>query len=148
MRRNKPLARRPIAKKKPKKPTKPKEQALRLKADKVARDWFRKDAGCAACGHGSFQCSPVIQWCHIVRRGCRLIRHSRYNALPLCKSHHVYFTHRPEEWLHFVEMLYPGRFQFLRELDLSRKGMRLVDVYEEEISWFASNPGGFTGWKE
>lgn len=135
-------------KKKPKKagPKKVSEKSLRLKMDRIAGAWFRDGAVCAACGEGSFECNPVIQWCHIVRRGCRLIRHDPLNAIPMCKSHHVWFTHRPELWHTFIERKYPGRLQFLVDLDRSRRGWKLIEAYELYEKWYKGRTDCFRTW--
>ena len=148
MKRKKPLGRKPPQKKGVKRPKATSEKSLRARADKVAGSWFRAYGRCVACGEGSFACDQVIQWCHIVRRGCRLIRHDPRNALPMCRSHHVWFTHRPELWYTFVERLDPGRLQLLVDVDTARSGERLVDVYQGYLDWYAAHESyeGWDGW--
>lgn len=51
-----------------------------------------------AAMHPDLECSGALQCCHIKSRRYRAIRWSEDNALAGCAAHHVYFTHRPEEW--------------------------------------------------
>jgi len=80
-----------------------------------------------------------------------MIRHSPLNAVPMCSSHHVYFTHRPEKWREFIDSFAPGRFETLMALDRDKQGTPLEEVYEEyaefykarkDSSWFEWEAGG------
>ena len=112
------------------------EQRQRDALDKSVGDWFRASGRCFACGVADIPCDSVLQWCHIVRRGCRYIRHSPLNAMCLCRSHHAYFTFRPEAWRAFVETMFPGRWDVLLELDREFAGTPLTEVYEHYRSLY------------
>lgn len=53
-------------------------------------------------GREGHQCKGALQWAHVISRSYHWIRHLEENALCLCQSEHVYFTHRPLEWIDFV----------------------------------------------
>lgn len=166
MRRKAPLrAKKPMARKAPKRKTDvlPKtkdgkvdkrykyltpEQRERKAVDKLAGDWFRASGRCFAAGEGGFPCSQVLQWCHIVRRGCRLIRHSPLNAVCMCSSHHKYYTHRPEEWMVLIESRLPGRWSALLALDREKKGMKPIEVYAEYREFYTGRTDDFGEWNE
>ena len=58
----------------------------------------------------------MLQCAHIITRGYKQIAFDLDNAMCLCRSHHVYFTHRPIEWESFViYMIGEKKFASLRQ---------------------------------
>lgn len=53
----------------------------------------RAPGRCVECGSNEF-----IQAAHGFSRSYRAVRWDDRNCFPLCRSHHVYWTHRPLEW--------------------------------------------------
>jgi hypothetical protein len=43
--------------------------------------------------------SPRLQCAHIISRRYLATRWDPQNAVALCSSHHVFYTHRPLEWV-------------------------------------------------
>lgn len=78
---------------------KSKKQLLKAKADKLAGDLVRARGECQASGKDSVVCKGNLQWCHIIGRSNHRLRWEMWNALCMCQAHHLYYTHRPEEWL-------------------------------------------------
>jgi len=65
---------------------------------KAADRWFslyirQRDGYCRACGT-----ADNLQCAHIISRSYKAIRCDERNAVALCRSCHVYYTHRPIEW--------------------------------------------------
>lgn len=89
---------------------------------KKRRNWMKKadalfskivkerDGQCMACGATEF-----LQCAHIITRSYKAIRCHLDNAVALCRSCHVSFTHRPLEWQEWVEAQFPGRWDRLRK---------------------------------
>lgn len=59
-----------------------------------------RDGHCLNCGGHDF-----LQCAHIVSRDYKAVRCSPDNAVCLCRSCHVYFTHRKIEWDVWVETM-------------------------------------------
>ena len=76
--------------KKPKTPTK---TQLLKKCDATFGKVVRSCGRCDACGF-----TDHIQCAHGFSRSYRSVRWDRRNAFPLCRSCHVYYTHRPLQW--------------------------------------------------
>lgn len=75
------------------------------RADRAFSLFIRnRDGDCMAGGEhgGSLQCA------HIVSRRYLATRWDPANAVALCSRHHTYFTHRPLEWLDWVESWWCG----------------------------------------
>lgn len=89
-------------------------QNYRAKCDalfsKLVRD---RDGGCVAQGF-RFDCKGYLQCAHIIPRRYSAVRTDFDNAVALCSSHHVYWTHRPLEWQDWIGVRYPGRWDDLR----------------------------------
>lgn len=84
---------------------KPKRKAPRRRppmkrCDDLARAICKARVRCE--GRPGHVCKGAMQWAHIIGRGDHSIRHDEDNALLLCQSEHMYFTHRPTEWIEFV----------------------------------------------
>lgn len=74
----------------------------------------RRDGACIRCGRvDNLQCA------HIISRSYKAIRTNEMNAVALDRSCHVYFTHRPLEWVDYIEFRVPGRYEALRSLALA-----------------------------
>ena len=73
---------------------------------KVIRE---RDGHCKACGT-----SDSLQCAHLISRSYKSIRTVEDNAVALCRSCHVKFTHRPLEWEAWVEFQFPGRWSRLK----------------------------------
>jgi 5-methylcytosine-specific restriction endonuclease McrA len=69
----------------------------------------QRDGHCKACGT-----SDNLQCAHIISRSYKSIRTLEDNAVALCRSCHVKFTHRPLEWEAWVECHFPGRWERLK----------------------------------
>jgi len=67
-----------------------------------------RDRQCQACGT-----TQDLQCAHIISRSYKSIRTLEDNAVALCRSEHIYFTHRPLEWREWVEQRFPGRWDRL-----------------------------------
>jgi 5-methylcytosine-specific restriction endonuclease McrA len=68
-----------------------------------------RDQECLACHSTS-----NMQCAHIISRSYKSIRTDPDNAVTLCRSCHLRFTHRPLEWEAWVETQFPGRWDWLR----------------------------------
>lgn len=77
-------------KKKPKTPTKTRQLK---QADTLFSQIVRSAGRCANCSS-----TEHLQCAHGFSRRYRAVRFDERNAWPLCRSCHVYFTHRPLEW--------------------------------------------------
>lgn len=86
------------------------KQADRLFSEQVRN----RDRRCRNCG--SFE---RLQCAHIISRSYKSIRIDPDNAVALCASCHVFFTHRPIEWEIWVEDEFPGRLAHLRKKALA-----------------------------
>jgi len=85
------------------------------KADSLFSKMIReRDGHCVNCGSTHF-----LQCAHIITRSYKSIRTDEDNAVALCRSCHTYYTHRPLEWMDFIEETYPGRIRALREKALT-----------------------------
>lgn len=80
-------------KKKPKKKKAPSKTRLRILADTLFSKLVRLVGACVNCGGVS-----ALQCAHIVSRRYLCTRWDFDNAVCLCASCHLYYTHRPLEW--------------------------------------------------
>jgi 5-methylcytosine-specific restriction endonuclease McrA len=90
---------------------KAKRKAKLHDADRLFSQYIRTRDGwtCQRCG------SPFrIQCAHLIGRAYRAIRFAAPNATALCQGCHVYMTHRPLEWMDWVEERWPGRWAMLK----------------------------------
>jgi hypothetical protein len=73
-------------------------------ADSLFSAYIReRDQGCRAYGTNSGpQCSGYLQCAHIISRRYRAVRWDEDNAVTLCAAHHMFWTHRPLEWIVWV----------------------------------------------
>lgn len=97
-------------------------------ADAAFSKYIRnRDGRCMSCGANS-----NLQCAHIISRSYKSIRTDERNAIALCRSCHVRYTHRPLEWEEWIEKKYPGRWQALKfkALEYGR-----VDWKEEAQKW-------------
>lgn len=67
-------------------------------------------------GHLCQRCeSPEHPQCaHLVSRSYKSIRTEMDNAVTLCRSCHMFFTHHPLEWEVWCEEMWPGRLEQLK----------------------------------
>jgi len=87
-----------------------KRQNYMKRADQAFSKYIRlRDGKCQACG-----ATEYLQCAHIITRSYKAIRVVEDNAVALCRSCHVKFTHRPLEWREWVEDHYPGRWEALK----------------------------------
>lgn len=87
-----------------------KRQNYMKQADAVFSRIVRaRDRHCLACGS-----SDRLQCAHIISRSYKATRCDLRNAVALCVSCHVKFTHRPLEWEEWVEEVFPGLWETLR----------------------------------
>jgi hypothetical protein len=71
----------------------------------------RDDYTCQRCG-----VTEAIQWAHVLTRSELSIRWNPMNSLALCAKCHVYMTHRPVEWMEWVDENRDFTFNSLRRL--------------------------------
>ena len=112
--------------------------ALLKKADALAREFCKRDSRCEASGY-RFDCSERLEWCHLVSRDEKLIRHDPRNSLPMCRKHHKHFTQRPREFTRFIEDKWPGRWDLLDSELIKLRGhgsLTTRDVYERWIQFY------------
>jgi 5-methylcytosine-specific restriction endonuclease McrA len=101
-----------------------KRQDWMKRADKLFSQYIRnRDGRCRNCG--SFE---RLQCAHIITRSYKSIRVDPENAVALCASCHVLFTHRPLEWREWVEVEFPDRWDAL-----TRKALAY-----ERVDWKAA----------
>jgi hypothetical protein len=74
----------------------------------------------------------VLQCAHIITRSYKSIRTDERNALCLCQGCHTYYTHSPLEWEAFIERVYPGLRDELRDKALRYER---VDWKSESEYW-------------
>lgn len=84
---------------------------LRQKADAAfSRHIRERDGRCRICNRG-----PAAQCCHIVSRNYRQVRWNEANAVAGCAKCHVKFTHRPLEWIDWIDATFgDGTYERLR----------------------------------
>lgn len=88
---------------------KKKKNALREKdLDEMFARIVRAPGKCWHCGGFT-----AIQCAHLLSRSYRSVRWDEENAVPLCRSCHVRYTHRPVEWHLVLERRF-GREQMDR----------------------------------
>jgi 5-methylcytosine-specific restriction endonuclease McrA len=102
-------------------------------ADKLFSQMIRmRDQRCVSCS------SPDrLQCAHIISRSYKAIRVDPDNAIALCQSCHVRFTHRPLEWRDFIDEMWPGRWDRLRKRALTYER---VD-WKRKLVWLRSVVG-------
>lgn len=84
------------------------------KADRAFSKYIRaRDGKCLSCGSSEF-----LQCAHLITRSYKSIRVNELNAVALCRSCHVKYTHKPLEWRQWVETRYPGRWDELKGVAL------------------------------
>ena len=89
----------------------PKKSNYMRRADQAFSRYIRaRDGECVNCGSKDF-----LQAAHIISRSYKSIRVNPENCVALCRSCHVKFTHRPLEWREWVEDVFPGRWDELKE---------------------------------
>lgn len=86
---------------------------LRDKADRLAGNLVRGRGACELGGVDKVRCNQGLQWAHIVGRSNYRLRWERWNALALCSSHHLYYTHRPWEWQELIRERYPDNYELI-----------------------------------
>jgi hypothetical protein len=70
-----------------------------------------RDKTCRNCGDRKY-----LQCAHLITRSYKAIRCDERNAVALCRSCHVYFTHKPLEWQMWCdENIGAGVMQHLRQ---------------------------------
>ena len=120
---------------------KPSKSYYKRKADRLFSAWIRRrDGACLANERRPDSCeSPLFLQCaHIHTRSYSATRYDPDNAITLCRSCHLYFTHRPLEWRAFVDDL-KGRDYYDQLGHRALRGARaLVGVdYEAEATRWA-----------
>lgn len=85
------------------------------RADKLFSEYIRnRDQRCRNCG--TFE---RLQCAHLISRSYKSIRVDPDNAVALCQSCHLGFTHRPLEWRQWVDEEFPGRWDALQKKALA-----------------------------
>ena len=86
-------------------------KVARATADKWFSDITRSAGRCLKCGTTQY-----LQCAHVFSRRYYAIRWDEKNAVCLCRSCHVYFTHRPIEWeMYITSEIGPDTYSALRE---------------------------------
>ena len=97
------------------KPRKKRRQNFMFQADRLFSAYIRnRDGRCLNCG--TFE---RLQCAHVHSRSYKSIRTDEDNAVALCASCHVFYTHRPIEWRLWVEEEFPGRWEALQRKALA-----------------------------
>lgn len=110
---------------------------LRSQADKLAREFCKRDACCVSCRSGvKWQGSNRLEWAHIISRGEWRLRHTPFNCVPLCNVCHRNYTHNPKLWVDFVERVFPGRWEKLEELLQMDKAQNPKPDYEYWVDFY------------
>ena len=92
-------------------------------ADKNFAAHVKRDGKCElAQFRPSLRCDGPLECCHIVTRSRHVTRWSPANALPGCSAHHLYFTHRRDEWRTAINDWQPGLYDHL--LLISERGTK------------------------
>ena len=144
---------------------KPKYKLLEAKADRLAREACVSAAKCMACGtpvwfdrHLSdginpedwedpcpsdlrkirviLNCSGRFEWCHLVSRGVRSLRHDPENCVCLCNIHHRFFTQQPAAFTAFMESINPGVWERLAMKQWGGKKEPLENIYQRWIDYY------------
>lgn len=116
--------------------TKKRKVNYMAQADALFSKFIRaRDGACQVCGSTEF-----LQCAHIHSRSYKAIRVNPDNAVALCRSCHVRFTHRPLEWRQWVEGRFPGGWEELsaialtyRRVDWKAETARLRETIEQEL---------------
>jgi 5-methylcytosine-specific restriction endonuclease McrA len=104
------------------------KQSYMRKADASFSRYIRiRDGRCLSCG-----AADNLQCAHLISRSYKSIRTDENNAVALCRSCHVKYTHRPLEWREWVAIRFPGRWD-----ELSHKALRYgrVDWRSQMTYW-------------
>lgn len=80
---------------------------MKRRADRLFSEKIRSRSVCELAGT-VIKCGGPLQCAHILSRRYHAIRWDEQNALCLCRDHHVYFTHRPFEWMRLMDQRSPG----------------------------------------
>lgn len=105
-----------------------KRQDYMKQADRHFAKYIRsRDGKCLSCGT-----KRNLQCAHIISRSYKSIRTDERNAITLCQSCHLRFTHRPLEWRDWVEKRFPGRWE---ELKWKALGYERVSWKTEAERW-------------
>lgn len=84
-------------------------------ADTLFSLWIRqRDEICQYDDPGHI-CRGRLQCAHIHSRRYHTLRLDDRNAVALCEGAHLYFTHRPIEWMTWVESRSPGLYHQLAQ---------------------------------
>lgn len=95
----------------PRPKAKPRKRAPRQnymeQADKLFGRLIRKNGRCTVegCANTSIQCA------HVISRRYLTLRVDFGNAVPLCSSHHTFWTHRPLEWEEWANEHLDGAYE-------------------------------------
>lgn len=92
-----------------------KRQNYMKKADALFSKLVReRDGRCLNCGT-----TELLQCAHLISRSYKAIRTDFDNAVTLCRSCHMKYTHKPLEWREWVEDRFPGRWGKLKQTALA-----------------------------
>lgn len=97
-----------------------------------------RDGHCVKCGSRDY-----LQCAHIISRDYKSIRCDLGNAMTLCRSCHMHYTHRPLEWEQWVNDTFGGLYERLKQTALQNiaDGVRvdwkatLTDLRDEAERW-------------
>lgn len=86
-----------------------------------------RDGACVICGANEY-----LQCAHGFSRSYHAVRWDFRNAWALCRSHHVYFTHRPLEWDEWLHKVWgDAQYAELRALALTHRWPDMEALHAE-----------------
>ena len=74
------------------------------------------------------------QCAHLISRSYKSIRTDLQNAVTLCRSCHMYFTHHPLEWEVWCDEMWPGRYGQLKKRALEMQRVAWKDECDRLVA--------------
>lgn len=91
------------------------------------------------------KCSDSLQWAHIINRHNLEVRHDPDNAVLACDACHRYHGAHPDEFYQAVEVLDPGRHEYLYGQMRTKRNTDIRAIYEEWIAFYRAKRSGPLG---
>lgn len=95
---------------------KPTKRARAKACDAMFGKLIRSGGHCVNCGSAEY-----LQCAHGFSRSYHAIRWDTRNAFCLCRSCHVYYTHRPLEWDQWLRDVWGSQYAVMRALALTHQ---------------------------
>lgn len=113
-----------------------KVSTMKNRIDRLMGQVVRSEGRCFAEGVNGWQCSQRFENCHIIRRGCPVLFCDPLNLVCMCNIHHRFYTSNEDLWKEKVEEVLPGRYDYLRKLQIEHKESgQKIDWGEWETFW-------------